>query len=373
MEEFRLKRGANDLVYDDKGREFVDLFSGHGAVFLGHNDEDVRRAVATQLEELWIAGGIRTPALDRAKASIEQYFPSSHQVAGLYSTGMEAAEFAMRAARAATGRTGLVGFEGDMHGKSMATAYLGWDNHDGIELPGFVRLPFVSTTSEEEILARLEEALVGRTIAAVFIEPMQGCAGGFEASTSFHEDVSRLCKRTGTLLVFDEILTGFYRTGTLFAFMRLGVVPDMILIGKAMGNGFPVSAVVMDRSYPLVSRMLPGSTFAGNPLASAATSATLDKMRTMNLEVSVGGIEETIGRALSELGTTGTIVRGRGAAWFLDLPSSLIPGRVVEEIYKAGVVVGVAGKILRIMPAATIDLDRLARACRLIADKIIKG
>jgi acetylornithine/succinyldiaminopimelate/putrescine aminotransferase len=286
---------------------------------------------------------------------------------------MEAAEFAIRLARVVTRKNGVVGFEKSMHGKSLATAYLGWDNKDDVFLPYFHRLPFVQSCSEEEILRRLKEVLTGNPVSALFIEPLQGSGGGHMASKRFYEEVSSLCRAHDVLLVFDEILTGFYRTGPPFFFSEMGFVPDIILIGKALGNGFPVSGVVVDRKYPIVRDMLPGSTYAGNPLASAAVLATLGQIRSMNLPGRVELIEKTITGCLGPLAEIDIPVRGKGALWIVEVPATLDVEEIVWNIYSAGVCVGYTGHQIRILPAATITMTNLERACAVVTEEVMKA
>ncbi|HEY2155728.1 MAG TPA: aminotransferase class III-fold pyridoxal phosphate-dependent enzyme, partial [Isosphaeraceae bacterium] len=131
----RIARAEGDLLFDEEGRSYIDLFSAHGTTWLGHADRDVADAIARQLGRVWVTGGIETDVAAQARALVEGFFPPTHRLAALYSTGMEAAEFALRVARAATGRNGTVGFARSMHGKSLATAYLGWDDRDDVRPP----------------------------------------------------------------------------------------------------------------------------------------------------------------------------------------------------------------------------------------------
>jgi acetylornithine/LysW-gamma-L-lysine aminotransferase len=360
----------NDQLFDEQGRSYIDLFSAHGTTWLGHANPQIAAELIAQAQKLWIAGGLTTPVYDAAKKSVEAFFPPSQELVALYSTGMEAAEFAFRVARAVTGKNGVVGFERSMHGKSLATAYLGWNNNDGIELPGFLRLPFVPACSEERILDQLTDVLSTRAVSAVIVEPIQASGGGHMASQGFYNELARLCSGHGVLLIFDELLTGFYRTGPAFFFAELEFVPDVVLIGKSMGNGFPVSGVMVNRRYPVSHAMLPGSTYSGNPLAAAAVRATLRQMRSLDLPDRVKSIEKVILESFGSVGERGVALRGRGALWILELPDDIDVERTVVEIYQRGVAVGFAGRILRLLPAATIDLQRLGRACSIIAEEL---
>jgi acetylornithine/succinyldiaminopimelate/putrescine aminotransferase len=360
----------NDRLFDEQGRPYIDLFSAHGTTWLGHANPRIAAELTAQVGKLWIAGGLATAVSEEAGQMVEGFFPSSHYLAAFYSTGMEAAEFALRVARAVTGRNGVVGFERSMHGKSLATAHLGWDNHDGIDLSGFYRLPFVRTCSEEEILRRLADILSKGTVSAVFVEPLQASGGGYMASKQFYNELARLCSRHGALTIFDELLTGFYRTGPAFFFADLDFVPDVILIGKSLGNGFPVSGVVVDRRDAISPVMLPGSTYSGNPLAAAAVRATLRELRGLDLLDRVKSIEKVILERLGPLCERGIVLRGRGALWILELPEDIDVEGTVVAIYERGVAIGFTGRILRLLPAATIDLSRLGHACSIIAEEL---
>lgn len=368
----RIARAENDLLFTEDGQRYIDLFSAHGTTWLGHANKAIAADIAEQLRRVWITGGLETAVAVEAKALIEGFFPPTHGLAALYSTGMEAAEFAIRVARRVTGKNGVVGFENSMHGKSLATAYLGWDNKDGVSLPEFHRLPFVQRSSEADILRCLEDVLERRPISAVFVEPVQGSGGGHVASTRFCEEVFQLCRARGILLVFDEILTGFYRTGTPFCFSAMGFVPDIVLVGKAMGNGFPVSGVVADRRYAIQKEMLPGSTYAGNPLAAAAVVATLRQIKGMGLPERIARMEQTILAELTSLREIGIPTRGKGAIWIIELPQGWDVEEVAVNIYRAGVCVGYAGRHLRILPAATITLENLSRACAVVVEELAR-
>lgn len=365
-------RASNDLLFADDERSYIDLLCGFGAVFLGHCHPAIEPAVEQQLRKVWATGRLPTSAAMDAKKLVETFFPPTHQLASLYSTGMEAAEFALRVARVATGRPGVVGFERSTHGKSLATAYLGWNN-DMVSLPGFRRLPFLPSESEPEILRLLGETLSSRSIAAVFVEPLQGSGDGYRASPGFYREVSSLCARYGSLCVFDEILTGFHRTGAPFCFEALELEPDVVLIGKAMGNGFPVSGVVVNQSLPIDGRTLPGSTFSGNPLAASAVAATLSLLRSLDMRAMVARIEQIVTEELQGLTRLGITIRGQGALWILEFPPTMSVSRVVTGARDRGVVVAPAGDCVRLLPCATISPEHLAAACAAIREVCLEA
>jgi acetylornithine/succinyldiaminopimelate/putrescine aminotransferase len=369
-DQIRIARADNDLLFDEQGREIIDLFCGNGTVWLGHANRRITARLSRQLEQIWITGGLDTNVRREAVAAIERFIPPSHQVAALYSTGMEAAEFAIRVARAITGKLDLVGFEKSMHGKSFATSFLGWDNRNGVLLPQFHRLPYLSTLAEPEILERLERTLRLHPIASVFIEPIQGTGGGYCGSDEFYREVFRLCEAHGALLIFDEILTGFFRTGSPFYFSRLGFTPHLMLLGKAMSNGFPASAVAVQGGYAISPAMLPGSTYAGNPLAAAAIVATLDELDRAEPHAKVQTIERIVADAIQPLARLGPSPRGRGAMWIIEFPPGIDVQAIALKLYARGIFVSYAGQILRLLPALTIVPEHLSAGCRTVAEVI---
>lgn len=362
---FSVVRGANDLLFTVDGRQYIDLLSGSGTVFLGHANPAITQKVKQQIDTLWNTGAVPTQMATEAWNAVEGFFPPTYHLGVLYSTGMEAVEFALRFARQTTGRKNVVGFDGSMHGKSMAAARLGWPNALST-LPDFFSLPYLPSLREEQILADVSTRLATESIAAVFLEPLLGSRGGHLPSREFTEQLARACRNHGTLLIVDEIFTGFYRTGARFLNEALGMTPDVILIGKTMGNGFPVSGVVVDRRYSIEGRMLPGSTFAGNALAASAVCATLEELRAHDIPAKVAAIETTIRSHLEALTEYGIALRGRGALWILELPPSISVSKVMAQVVNRGVIASQTANYLRLLPAATISPGHLAEACSVI-------
>ncbi len=368
----RIAKAKNDILTNEDGSHHIDMFGANGTVLLGHVNESVTSHLHSQLDQVWATGTIDTPIRGQARSLVDSFFPNSHGLLGFYSTGMEAAEFAIRLARVSTGRRGLIGFAKSMHGKSMATAFLAWDNPSIAELPGFHRLPYPSKEHETETFPKLETLLRTKEIAAVFLEPIQGSGGGYAVSPEFAQKLLGLCRETGTLLVVDEILTGFYRTGCEFAHRYLEIQPDIILIGKIMGNGFPVSGVVADRNLNIEPKMLPGSTYAGNALAAAAVIGTLSTLRSLNITELTKTIEDKIRSSIGSLACDQFILRGRGLLWIFEFKESAKAETFVSLAYARGVFIGHAGPLARLMPALTIKQENLDHAINIIVDILTK-
>lgn len=363
----RFVRGRNDLLFDEGGKPHVDLHAGFGAVFMGHCHPGIASAVARQVEALWTCGGAPTPVLHQASQALADALGGRFKTASMHSTGMEANEFVLRYSRAITGKSGWVGFDGSMYGKSQATAALAWPSG---ALPGPAdchRLPFPGVQSEEHVLDQLRTLLCSASVGAVLIEPILGSSGGVAASTAFYQAVASLAHEYGALLVVDEILTGFHRTGSRFRFEALGLQPDVVVVGKACGNGFPVSAVMIDLQRQVVPAMLPGSTFSGNPLACASVVATWAAMKEGNIGARVQGIAEVVTAQLGWLADSSLSLRGYGALWVID---GLPPGSVsplLQSLYLQGYYLSGSGRQIRLLPASTIEIGNLTAACAAVS------
>lgn len=357
-----ITHAEGSYAYTPDGHRLIDLINGYGAVFLGHGHHLVIARLQDQVSRLWTGGRCTSPALADAEAMIRRFLPAGLKPAGIYSTGMEVAEFAMRLAAAHTGKNEFVGFARSMHGKSTLTAALCWDN----ALIGSDRahvLPFVHQASEDDILQRLADVLDGGRIAGIFVEPVQGSNGGHEASLSFYHQVITLCREHGILCIFDEILMGLHRTGPVFWSDRLAEQPDMLLFAKSMGNGFPVSSIAVREDLDILPQALPGSTFSGNPLAAAAVASTLEAMGALPMVRLVADIENTVITAMANCEDAGITLRGCGAFWALELSPRVQMDRALYSIRDEGLLVSCYDRYIRLLPAATIDLRDLHDAC----------
>lgn len=367
-----LSHASGGRMHGVDGTVYLDLVNGFGAVFLGHCRPSITAALVRQASQMWTCGRHAHPALAEARTLIDDVLPTGLRYAGLYSTGMEVAEFALRLAVRHTGHRGLIGFTGSMHGKSAMTAALGWHN---APLPStdVTLIPLPSPEDEAGTLERLATMLRERPRAAVFVEPIQGSNAAHEASIAFHDRLVALCAEHGTLVVFDEILTGLYRTGTCFYSERLARQPDILLFAKCMANGFPVASIALREPLAVRPDTLPGSTFSGNPLAAAAVCATLSEMKTLRMTERVAAIETVVREKLGGLAEHGVTLRGRGALWVLEASPRLRMRDVLATIVERGVLVSGHGDCIRLLPAATIEADELARACDIVAAACIES
>ncbi|AUB79711.1 aminotransferase class III-fold pyridoxal phosphate-dependent enzyme [Candidatus Thiodictyon syntrophicum] len=353
---------ANAILRNVDDTQVIDLFAANGTLLLGHCHPAVVKALIEQSEKVWNTARLDTDTRVLATRLVEEMIPARFKVSGFYSTGMEAAEFALRAVRVLTGRKDFVGFAKSMHGKSIATAFLAWDSVYGHAIPGVTRLPFPTKDVAADVLAAIEPVLARGTTAAVFLEALQGSGGGATVDAGFCRDLTALCRTHGTLLVLDEILTGFHRTGPLFFYERFPLEPDIILAGKCMGSGFPVSAVLMRRNLEVTPGMLPYSTYAENALAAAAVVGTLQEMARLPVREMAQAIEAQISRHLAASAPAAFQVTLFGALCIIDCGNGTLAERIADACYDHGVLISQAGPILRLLPPVTIEAAVLEQA-----------
>src|SRR5471030_3430117 len=294
-----LSHGKNADVWDTDGKRYIDFVGGIGVLNLSHchpHIVDAIREQATRLTHYAFNAAPHAPyieLMDRLTAFIPVDYPVSGM---LTNSGAEAAENALKIVRGATGRTAVIAFDGAFHGRTLATLNLNgkvapYKQKVGV-LPGPVfHLPFPSkdngVTCAEALKAmdRLFSVEIDVDDVACFIvEPVQGEAGFLAMDVEFAQALRRFCDEKKILLIADEIQSGFGRTGQRFAFSRLGIEPDLILLGKSIAGGVPLGAVVGRKA---LLDTLPkgglGGTYSGNPIACAAALATLDEMTDENL------------------------------------------------------------------------------------------
>lgn len=294
-----LSHGKNAEVWDTQGKRYIDFVGGIGVLNLGHCNPAIVAAIqqqATRLTHYAFNAAGHAPYIELIER-LSDFVPVSYPLSGmLTNSGAEAAENALKIARGATGKTAIIAFDGGFHGRTLATLNLNgkvapYKQRVGV-LPGPVyHLPFPSIdtgVSGDQALHALERLfsveIDVNEVAAVIFEPVQGEGGFLAMEPAFAQALRAFCDKHGIVLIADEIQSGFGRTGQRFAFPRLGIEPDLLLLAKSIAGGMPLGAVV-GRKELLDS--LPkgglGGTYSGNPMACAAALATLEAMTDANL------------------------------------------------------------------------------------------
>lgn len=356
-----LVRGSGARVWDADGGEYLDCVTGFGVANLGHCHPAIVEAIQYQSLELLTCPEIfyndRRAELLEALAA---HLPGDLDRTFLCNSGTEAVEGAFKFARLLTGRQDIVAFKGAFHGRTMGALSATWKESYrkpfGPLVPNFHHLPFND-------LAAAQEAITRKT-AAVMVEPIQGEGGVNPASSRFLQGLRDICDDTGTLLIFDEVQTGFGRTGDWFACQRANVIPDIMCLGKAMAGGVPVGAVTMGPRCDGLPKKVHGSTFGGNPLACAAAFAAIQAYEAERLPQQSASHGTWLKERLEALeATLIRNIRGRGLMVGLDLRIRVAP--VIRALQERGVLALPAGPtVLRLLPPLVITLQELEQVAQ---------
>ncbi len=379
------ERASGATVIDADGNRYTDLTSAFGVANVGHSNAAVRAAITEQAGKMIHGmGDLHPPEVKvRLLERLAAIAPGDLSKSYLASAGAESVEFALKTAYLRTGKAGVVAYHGAYHGLTLgALAVIGIDKF---------RLPFeplVARTATlidfprddaEAALAALRALLErDRSIGAVLIEPIQGRAGIILPPPGYLGGVRALCDAFEVVLIFDEIYTGFARTGTMFACEDEGVIPDIMCIGKALAGGAPLSAAigrphVIDAWAPSSGEALHTSTYLGNPLACAAALATIDEIERRALIERSRNLGGALGERLQQLRRLPDVpgVRGRGMLWGVEFGDAAFLVELVQRALRDGLILlpsGIEGNVLTIAPPLVIEenelwpaIDRLER------------
>lgn len=361
-------------VWDADGNRFLDFTSAFGVAGLGHRHPEIVEAMTSQAGRLLHGmGDVHPTALKGelcrrlSELTFERWENSPGKVV-LSNSGFEAVETALKTARLATGRPGILAFENGYHG-------LGYGSLLATDLAKF-RGPFEDQLAS--ITARLPFGSMALpdddAIGAVLVEPIQGRGGKVLPPPGFLQALRDWCDRRGALLIFDEIYTGFHRTGKWFACEEEGVVPDLICVGKAMSGGFPISACVgraevMDCWPESPGEALHTSTFLGHPVGCAMALKSLEILARAETTDQVAATSAILERALAGLAGHPAVraIRGRGVMWGVELAGST--GNLLPRLLAEGLLFladGPEGRVLSLTPPFGVTEEEVTFAVRVV-------
>lgn len=392
-----IDHGKGVFVTDLDGRTYMDFFSGVTVGSLGHCHPKYVSALKAQLNKVTFGSFTTVPRFEFLK-NLAEVAPGNLRRTQLYSGGAEAVEAALRLARAHTGKFEVIGFWGGFHGKTGGVLGLVGDrfkHQHGPMAPGLHLAPYANCNRCPfevsypgcsflcvEFLRKVIRHNTTGSIAAILVEPIQGTAGNVVPPPGYLKELQAVARENGALLIADEMITGFGRTGKLFGVEHEGIVPDIMTLGKGMGGGFPVSALISTDeivsakpfSFPSAS----SSSYGGNPLAAAAARVTLEIILEENLvensrEVGawlIRHIEEMAGR-YSFVGQ----VRGRGLMIGVELvrdkkSRELLSTQASQALFqiglKEGILLMISSSAIRINPALIISQQEAARGLEIL-------
>lgn len=368
-------RAEGDFLFDASGKKYTDLIAGISVSNVGHRHPNVVKAIHDQLEKymhLMVYGEyIQAPQVLLAE-KIASLLPSSLSSCYFTNSGAEAIEGALKLAKRITGRHELVSFENAYHGSTHgALSIMGSEFFKNAFRPLLPGTRLLRYNHLEDLLQITEQS------TCVVIEPVQGEAGAVVPKPGFLEALRKRCDETGTLLIFDEVQTGFGRTGKLFGFQHSGVIPDIIVFAKGMGGGMPVGAFVSshERMQTLTHQPVLGhiTTFGGNAVCCAAALATVNTIIDEKLVEGIAAREKIILKTLvhpkiKEL-------RGTGLLHAAVLDDAGTVQKVIAHCLAQGVITDwflFCDHALRIAPPLNIDEKTLEEACSVIVGALDK-
>ena len=373
-------RGRGVYLYDADGREYLDLISGVGVAALGHAHPALAEALADQARSLLHCSNLFYHPLQGQLAE-RLALLSGLPRAFFCNSGTEAVETCLKFARrywhtrGAHERVELVALEGSFHGRTYGSLSVTSDPHyrEPFE-PLLPRITFVPPDDPD----RLRDAVTSAT-AAIILEPIQGERGVYPLSPSFAQAVNEACARAGALLIADEVQCGLGRTGHPFYFYTLGLRPQLVAIGKALGAGVPIGAALVHEDIArAISAGDHGSTYGGNLLACRAGLFFLDQLVGGGLLAHIGRVGkhlETRLRALAARHPSIVEVRGAGLMWGIELNVDAAP--VVEAAIKRGLLVNrTGGTIVRLLPPFIIteaEIDRAVETLDVTLEEALAG
>ncbi|MCM3697453.1 acetylornithine transaminase [Microbacterium oleivorans] len=374
-----LVRGEGAYLWDDEGTRYLDFLGGIAVISLGHAHPVFVQAVASQAATLGhVSNYFATPPQLGLAARLKR-LAGTGETGRVYfgNSGAEANEAAFKLARLHGGadRPRILALKNAFHGRTMGTLAL--TGKPAMQQPFEPMVPGVEFL--DSTIEALEAAMDDR-VAALFVEPIKGEAGVLELPEGYLAAAREITRRHGALLIVDEIQTGAGRTGAWFAFQHAGITPDAITVAKGIGNGIPIGALITfgaasDLFYPGTH----GSTFGGNPLATAVASAVLDEIERAELVEAAAERGQQVRDAVTAIGST--LVegcRGRGLLVGVALRHP-VAGAVVAAAQQHGLIINAANdSTIRLAPALTIgdvEIDEFqtlfARALATVEDALM--
>ncbi len=356
-------------LYDVSGKKYLDAIGGISVCNTGHRHPKVVKAIRDQtdryLHVLVYGELIQSPQVEYA------HFIASHLPQNLHSvfftnSGTEATEGAMKLAKRVTGRTEIVGFEKSYHGSTQgALSLMGdeyWRNSFRPLLPGVLHLRYNNFDDLD---------LITEKAACVIAETIQAENGVIKPVINWMSSLRKKCDTTGTLLVLDEIQVGFGRTGSLWAFEKFGIIPDMILLGKALGGGLPLGAFIASKTLmdsftdqPVLGHI---STFGGHPLSCAAGLEAMKVLLNENLISEVSEKEKLFQKLLVHPSIKA--VRSAGLLIAVEFDNFETNKRIIDACIREGLLTDwflFASNCLRIAPPLIISFSEIEEICRII-------
>lgn len=347
-------KAENVYFWDRDGNKYLDFYGGHAVISIGHSHPHYVDLVAGQLNRIgFYSNALKNHLQEELEQKLRALSGCTDYNLFLCNSGAEANENALKLSSFVTGRSKILAMRAAFHGRTSGAVAV--TDNPMIQAPwnrGH-QVTFVGLNDAEA----LKRELAGREYAAVIVEGIQGVGGIRVPTREFLRVAREVCDQTGTLLILDEVQSGYGRTGKFFAYQYAGIEPDLVTMAKGMGNGFPVAGVLIRESIKAEKGML-GTTFGGNHLACAAAIAVLDVIKDEQLMENADRVGGYLMEQLKVL--NGVIeVRGRGlmVGVDIDIPHAIFCRRLLADQH---VITGTSGKnTLRLLPPLCVTREEV--------------
>ena len=340
-------------ITDDKGIEYLDLYSGHGVISIGHSHPEYNAKLKSQLDKLsFYSNAIQNPLQVELADKLGKLSNCEEYSLFLCSSGAEANENALKMASFHTNKSRVISFNNAFHGRTSAAVA----TTDNPKIVAPMNAQQVVTFSPLNDIDLVEAELKKGDVASVIIEPIQGVGGLDMGTTEFFQGLEKICAQYNVVLILDEVQSGYGRSGKFFAHQHHGIKPDIICMAKGMGNGFPIGGILTSPKF-IASHGLLGTTFGGSHLACAAGIAVLDIIEKEKLMENVLVIEKYFFEQIKEIPEI-IKVKGRGLMLGVEFDFEVGPLRK-KMIMEKHIFTGSANNknLLRILPPLTVKKE----------------
>ncbi|MEM3665983.1 MAG: aspartate aminotransferase family protein [Candidatus Bathyarchaeia archaeon] len=363
-----ITKGKGALVWDINGKEYIDCGGSYGVCVVGHSHPKVVEAVKRQAETLISChGSFYNDARARFLQRITKIAPKGLDKVFLSNSGAESVECAIKLARKFSGKPEIIAFMGAFHGKTLGALSATWDKK--------YREPFKPLVPEfkhvpPDNIEKVKEAITPKT-AAILVEPIRGEGGIRIPPDGFLRELREICDERGIVLIFDEVQTGFGRTGKIFACEHSGVIPDILCVAKSVAGGLPIGVTIAKED--IMSSFKVGehtNTFGGNPLVCAAACAAIDVLMEEKLYERAAILGKYFKEKLENLKARHPIIREvRGLGLMIGVELRFDVLNILVKSLDRGVLIIDAGRnVLRFLPPLVINAEQIDRVVAILND-----
>ena len=351
--DINIVKGEGCKVWDDKGTEYLDLYGGHAVISIGHAHPHYVQSISSQVQKLGFYSNSVINTLQTAVAEKLGRLSGYEDYSAFFvNSGAEANENALKLASFTNGRTRVISFKKSFHGRTS----LAVEVTDNAKIIAPINSNNHTTYLPLNDIEAVRAELAKGDVAAVIIEGIQGIGGIVVPQPEFLQQLQQECTATGTILVLDEIQSGYGRSGKFFAHQWAGIRPDLITVAKGIANGFPMGALLISPKFTPIFGQL-GTTFGGNHLACAAAQAVLDVIEDENLLENVNKVGDYLMAELKKIPAIKE-VRGKGLMIGIEFEQPIKEIRT-KLLFEEHVFTGVSGtNVIRLLPPLSLSMEQ---------------